>query len=228
MPGKSLSGICDYELSEKFMRLTILLKQAMLTAALSGFVIFAALLLGLTPKDSKEDSPILIQDSPVLLMENAAAFLNQKQISVGSQVRLKIPVIGVDSSVISVGLTPEGAMETPKKPDEVAWFNLGSRPGENGSAVMAGHYGWKNNVPAVFDNLHKLNVGDKIFVEDENGTIVTFIVREMRTYGKDEAAMDVFGSSDGKGHLNLVTCTGDWNSAEKTFSQRLVVFADKE
>jgi LPXTG-site transpeptidase (sortase) family protein len=119
-------------------------------------------------------------------------------------------------------------MDVPKGPNEVAWFDLGPRPGENGSAVIAGHYGWKNNVPAVFDDLHKLRKGDKIYFEDEKGAITTFVVREIRTYTKDEAAPDVFGSSDGKAHLNLVTCTGAWNEAEETRSERLVVFTDKE
>jgi hypothetical protein len=53
-------------------------------------------------------------------------------------------------------------------------------------------------------------------------------VRELRTYGPDEYASAVFRSSDGKAHLNLITCEGTWNSAQKSFSNRLVVFADKE
>ena len=57
---------------------------------------------------------------------------------------------------------------------------------------------------------------------------ITFVVREIRTYGKDESAHDVFGSSDGKAHLNLITCMGVWNKTEKTRSERLVVFTDKE
>lgn len=142
--------------------------------------------------------------------------------------RLKIPVIGVDSAVIPVGLTSDGAMGVPKGPAEVAWFNLGPRPGENGSAVIAGHYGWENNIPAAFDNLHKLHKGDKISIGDENGVVTTFVVRETRIYGKDEIAPEVFSSSDGKAHLNLITCAGVWNKAEKTRSERLVVFTDKE
>lgn len=36
-------------------------------------------------------------------------------------------------------------MDTPKSPFDVGWFRLGKRPGENGSAVVSGHYGkWKN------------------------------------------------------------------------------------
>lgn len=119
-------------------------------------------------------------------------------------------------------------MDVPKGPNDVAWFNLGPRPGEIGSAVISGHYGWKNNIPAVFDNLHKLRKGDKVYVEDKNGATITFVVRELRTYDQNEDASDVFGSSDGKAHLNLVTCTGTWNKAQKSYSKRLVVFTDKE
>jgi len=32
-------------------------------------------------------------------------------------------------------------MDLPKERANVAWFNLGPRPGENDSAVIAGHYG---------------------------------------------------------------------------------------
>lgn len=81
---------------------------------------------------------------------------------------------------------------------------------------------------SVFDNLHKINKNDEIFVEDENGTVITFIVREIRKYHKDEAVPDVFSSNDGKSHLNIITCTGVWDKAENTRSERLVIFTDKE
>ena len=120
-------------------------------------------------------------------------------------------------------------MDVPKERANVAWFNLGPRPGENGSAVIAGHYGrWKNGKGSVFDNLHKLRKGDKIYVEDENGVIITFVVRESRRYDPNASVGDVFGSNDGKAHLNLITCEGVWDKVSKTYSKRLVVFTDKE
>ena len=226
MPDKFLSGICGYEFFAKYMRSKILSKRALLIVVPSGFVLFTALLLNFIPKDST-------QGSSALLIENVAASSSQKQASVGlpalpagKPARLKIPVIGVDSAVIPVGLTSNGAMGVPKGPAEVAWFNLGPRPGESGSAVIAGHYGWKNNIPAVFDNLHKLRKGDKIFIEDEKGMTITFVVRKIRIYGKDEVASDVFGSNDGKARLNLITCAGAWNKEKKTFSKRLIVFTE--
>ncbi len=137
-------------------------------------------------------------------------------------------MIGVDAVVGHVGLTSDGAMDVPKVPADTVWYKLGPRPGENGSAVISGHYGWKNNTPAVFDNLHALKKGDKIYVEDEKGATITFVVRGSRRYDPKTDASDVFGSSDGKAHLNLVTCEGTWNKSSKTYSKRRVVFADKE
>jgi LPXTG-site transpeptidase (sortase) family protein len=143
-------------------------------------------------------------------------------------IRLKIPKINVDAAIEHVGLTPDGSMGVPKGPSDVGWFDLGPRPGEKGSAVIAGHEGWKDGIKAVFDDLHNLVKGDKIYVEDETGTTTIFVVRELRIYGQNDDASDVFSSIDGKAHLNLITCEGVWNKAEKSYANRLVVFAYKE
>lgn len=149
------------------------------------------------------------------------------QPTVGLPTRLIIPRINVSASVEYVGLTADGAMAVPKGPSDVAWFSLGVRPGEKGSAVIAGHEGWKNDIPAVFDDLSKLQKGDEVYVEDETGATATFVVRDIRTYGENGNASDVFISNDGKAHLNLITCEGIWNAAKKSYSNRLVVFTDK-
>jgi LPXTG-site transpeptidase (sortase) family protein len=147
----------------------------------------------------------------------------------GLPVRLRIPAINVDAAVKSLGLTPQGNMDIPNGPDDVAWYNLGNRPGENGSAVIAGHYGtWKNGKGSVFDNLHKLIKGDKLYIEDEKGVTITFVVRESRSFEPNADAEEVFGSDDEKLHLNLITCEGIWNKDSKSYSKRLVVFTDKE
>lgn len=146
----------------------------------------------------------------------------------GRPIRLKIPAIAVDAAVESVGLTPDGAMDAPKEPADVAWFNQGPRPGKNGSAVIAGHFGWKDGIPAAFDKLSALQKGDKIYVEDEKGAVTTFVVRELRAYDPNADAGNVFNSSDGKAHLNLITCEGLWDAGSKSYSKRLVVFTDKE
>lgn len=142
---------------------------------------------------------------------------------------LKIPVISVDSAIEYVGVTPSGDMDVPKNPDDVAWYKLGVRPGENGSAVIAGHFGTlKNGKGSVFDNLYKLRKGDKVYIEDDKGVITTFVVRESRRYEPNADATAVFISNDGKPHLNLITCEGVWDEVSKSYPTRLVVFTDKE
>lgn len=160
---------------------------------------------------------------------NSGEFANTTEIiGEGLPTRLTIPKSNVTASIISVGVTSDGAMDTPKGPNEVAWFNPGPRPGEVGSAVISGHYGWKNNIPAVFDTLHLLQKGDKVYIKDESGATVIFIVREVRTYDENADATNVFTSNDGKAHLNLITCGGVWNKDTKSYSERIVVFTDKE
>lgn len=163
------------------------------------------------------------------VIAKAAILSAPEPASQGFPVRLQIPKIRVDAIIESVGLTSQGAVDVPKGPINTAWYNLGPRPGETGSAVITGHYGvWKNGTPTVFNNLSKLRKGDKVYVKDKKGTTLTFSVREIRKYDPSADAQDVFISNDGKAHLNLVTCEGLWNKASKSYPKRLVVFTDKE
>jgi len=158
-------------------------------------------------------------------VKNVAPSVRAKR---GLPVRLTIPKINVNAVVNHVGLTSDGAVDVPKDASTVAWYNLGPYPGEKGSAIIDGHFSWKNNLPAVFDNLHKLKKGDKLFVEDAQGIITTFVVRELKTYGEKQNASAIFNANDDKAHLNLITCQGVWNKAKKSYSDRLIVFTDKE
>ncbi len=158
---------------------------------------------------------------PVIVKEEAT-------ISYGLPVRLVIPAIKVNAAVDYVGLTDSGDLDTPEIPSNVGWYKQGPRPGEVGSAVIDGHFGLSDNKSAVFDDLHKLRKGDKILSRDKAGISTTFIVTRTKTYKPTDDATAVFRSTDGKAHLNLITCQGDWNESQESYSTRLVVFADKE
>lgn len=169
-----------------------------------------------------------VQSDPVPAIVHPATLQKTIEVSFGFPVRLKIPRIKVDAAIDNVGLTPEGELGSPTNPDNAGWYDQGPRPGEEGSSVIDGHFGYKDNVPAIFDNLHTLQEGDMLFVEDERGTTLTFVVRKLQIYKQNDNYSDVLASIDGKAHLNLITCAGDWNKELKSYSTRLVVFADKE
>ncbi len=75
--------------------------------------------------------------------------------------RLLIPRLNIDASVLPMGLTTAGAMESPKTKQDTGWYSLGVRPGNIGSAVIAGHLGLEYE--AVFGKLHLLAAGDTFF-----------------------------------------------------------------
>ncbi len=158
---------------------------------------------------------------------NVASLLGQTNFS--QPLQLKIPSINVNAAIEQAGLTPSGAVGVPKGIANVAWFNLGPRPGEKGNSIIVGHYGWyKNGTPAVFNNLSKLKPGDKLYVQDSKGATITFVVSKLKIFDSNEDASGVFSSDDGKAHLNLITCEGVWDKIQKTYSNRLVVFTDRE
>ncbi len=144
----------------------------------------------------------------------------------GLPVRLQIPVIGVDSAIEDALITPDGRMDVPAGSVDVAWFALGPHPGQVGSAVIGGHYGIQNGVPFVFYDLNKLKVGDNLYVIDDEGKTLTFVVRSTKSFNRNDDATPVFTSDDGIAHLNIITCEGIWNQVNGTYPLRLVVFTD--
>lgn len=198
-------------------------RRTLFIGAIAGFIFFLTLFLDLI---SQNNSAPIIEDA-IAPSKQEKANAGLPALPVGRPVRLKIPGINVDAAVEHVGLTSDGTMNIPKNPDDVAWFMLGSRPGEKGSAVIAGHYGWKDGKASVFDDLYKLRKGDKLFVEDDKGVTISFVVRESRRYDPKADASDVFDSNDGKSHLNLITCKGVWDKVSQSYSERLVIFTDK-
>jgi len=142
--------------------------------------------------------------------------------------RLLIPAIGVDANIQSVGLSwkNDGTMGIPTNFTDVAWYNLGPRPGMPGSAVIAGHLDGKNVKEAVFYDLDKLNPGDLVEVIDRAGETSRFQVIETKTYEHDATTTDIFSNDASKMRLNLITCTGGWIKDKKMYDKRTVVFTE--
>lgn len=183
-------------------------------------IALVALLFG--PLSSFVDN--VFYDPSVAQKQIQDAVSSSKNDRKGLPARLKIPKLNVDAAIEYVGLTPEGAMEVPKNTTNVGWFNLGPRPGEKGSAVIAGHFNGENGEAGVFANLYKLKAKDKLYVEDDRGTLTTFSVRESHTYNPGYAE-EVFSLNDSV-YLNLITCDGVWDGVIKSYSKRLVIFTD--
>lgn len=143
----------------------------------------------------------------------------------GLPVQLRIPAIGVDAYIEHVGLTEDLAMGVPSKTENVAWYKLGYRPGERGTAVIAGHLDTVTGAPAVFWRLESLEPGDEITVRGLDGIRRRFIVESRARYLYDEAPVQrIFGPAEAP-RLALITCQGAWDRANRNYSHRVVVYA---
>ncbi|HET7628490.1 MAG TPA: class F sortase [Bacillales bacterium] len=113
-------------------------------------------------------------------------------------------------------------MGTPKKWENVAWYKLGAKPGEKGSAVFAGHVDSKSG-PAVFFNLKDLKKGD--LVKNEKGVTLIFQVYDKHAYPRNDAPLQrIFGYTSVQ-VIRLITCTGNFNYEAHTHKKRLTVSA---
>jgi len=137
--------------------------------------------------------------------------------------RLVIPRIGIDAIIQSVGRDSHGAMASPSSLDVVGWYRQGPSPGSVGDAVIAGHFGLPSQ-PAVFRNLHLLRPGDAVHVIWPDGRTAEFRVETADVVDAKAHPAGLFARS-GPARLSLITCTGDWDQALASYTDRLIVTA---
>jgi sortase (surface protein transpeptidase) len=155
----------------------------------------------------------------------SAAFASTSAAPVSPPVRLQVPAIGVDSTLMPLGLTADGSLEVPPSGFPAGWFTGGPKPGEVGPAVMAGHVDWGGS-KGVFYDLRSLKPGDRITVTRADGSTVDFAVVSVQQFPKDAFPTDaVYGDLDHPG-LRLITCGGSFDRRARSYVDNIVVFAD--
>ncbi|WP_010529381.1 class F sortase [Lentibacillus jeotgali] len=138
---------------------------------------------------------------------------------------IQIDSIGVDSVVEGVGLMENGEMAVPEDFRITGWYEQGAKPGERGSAVIAGHVDDKTG-PGVFFDLEDLQKGDEVEVLNDKGDKLVFEVVDKQVFPMDDAPVkDIFGYTSRR-MLNLVTCTGPFDESRGGHIDRLVVYTE--
>lgn len=141
-------------------------------------------------------------------------------------VRLRIPSIGVDTSLESLGLGAQEELLPPADFDRAGWFVGGTVPGDVGPAIIAGHVD-SPTAPAVFLRIGELARGDEVVVDLSNGTSVAFSVTEtVQTPKATFPTSDVYGPTP-RAELRLITCSGGFDDGTGHYLDNLVVFATR-
>ena len=139
--------------------------------------------------------------------------------------RILLPKLGVDAPIVLLGVLPDGAMESPSKPLDVAWYTFSAKPGQPGNVVMSGHVDFVNYGPAVFARLDEMRLGDEVAVQLENGAILKYLVQSVDEYVEAEAPVrEIVGPTPNEA-ITLITCSGTFDPRNRTYDKRLVVRA---
>jgi LPXTG-site transpeptidase (sortase) family protein len=141
-------------------------------------------------------------------------------------VSLTIPLIGVKTQLMTLGLDSDGTMQVPPLTEAAVagWYTGSPRPGAVGSAIIVGHIDSQSG-PAVFYRLDELRRGDDVYVKRADGTTAEFRVTSVQTYLKDQfPTQRVYGPTP-DAELRLITCGGVLNPVTHHYLSNIVVYA---
>ncbi|MGH3151353.1 MAG: class F sortase, partial [Streptosporangiaceae bacterium] len=143
---------------------------------------------------------------------------------VSAPVSLTIPLIGVQTNLITLGLQSNGQLAVPPTTSVAGWYTGSPRPGSVGSSIIVGHID-SHKGPGVFYRLNTLTKGDKIYVKRADGTLAEFSVTSVQQYLKDHfPTEDVYGPVP-DAELRLITCGGAFDYATRHYLSDIVVYA---
>ncbi len=140
---------------------------------------------------------------------------------------IRIPVIGVDSTLQRLGRNPDGSVQVPREWGRAGWYAGGARPGQPGPAVVLGHVDSRSG-PAVFFRLHELRPGDAVIVERRDGSVARFRVDRVERHPKDRFPTDEVYFPTLEPTLRLVTCAGAFDRSVGHYRDNLIAFATLE
>ncbi|GAA3242597.1 hypothetical protein GCM10017691_46810 [Pseudonocardia petroleophila] len=171
-------------------------------------------------------APVAAPAAPAPAAPATTAVVPPAVVAPAEPASVAIPSIGVRSDLLHLGLAADGSAEVPEDYALAGWFREGGRPGGRGPTVLLGHVDSRDG-PAVFYRLRDLGPGDVVEVATGDGTVARYAVDRTEQVPKDEfPTFAVFGAT-ADDVLRLVTCAGDFDRGERSYTDNLVVHATR-
>jgi hypothetical protein len=174
------------------------------------------------PASTIEPSPLadLVQPAGNLLFDP-----DTDAVTSGPQpIWVDIESIGVaGAGVRDVGVQTNGELEIPTA-SEVGWYRWSPSPGHAGSAVLAAHIAY-NGTDGVFRHLDDVDVGARVTIGYDDGSVRDFEIVELSQYPKDKLPFDRIFAKDGEPVVALVTCGGTFNGTLRSYDDNVVAYA---
>jgi hypothetical protein len=180
-------------------------RSALFSSLLSGIVV-ASVTLGSASAATKPNRPASI-------------------VPAGWPKVLAIPRMGVAHAPIEYNAFSSAKdIDAPFRWGDVAWYDRGPRPGDQGRASIYGHLDSYTG-PAVFYHLKYLRKGDIVKVSYKGGRTLSFKVQWSHLYPNNRLPTNfLYGRTTQRG-LSLITCGGFFHRDGTGYDHKLVVYA---
>lgn len=136
---------------------------------------------------------------------------------------VSIPAIGVKGPLTKTGIEKDRTLQVPEF-GKMSWYTGSAKPGDPGPAAILGHVDTREG-PDVFYRLHELSRGDRIVVGTRDGDKLTFVVDRLEQHRKDRFPTEKVWLPGSEPQLRLITCGGDFDRAERSYRDNIIVFA---
>lgn len=159
---------------------------------------------------------------------------------VADPVSVSIPKLAAVSTLMDLGRDPathELQVPPVETPEVAGWFagdkievdGDETKPGQRGSAVIAAHVDGltptgEKGQPGLFKQLATLVPGDEVFVDQDGGNRLRFVVESVESFNKDAFPTERVYLADDAIRLNLVTCGGPFDEGSGHYVDNVVAF----
>ncbi|MGZ3144478.1 class F sortase [Lentzea chajnantorensis] len=194
-------------------------KRALIAATAAALLIAGLLAAGLLLPSG--------DDGPAAQPAAQPAAAQPPTTSAAAPVEVRIPALGARSTLIPLGLNPDGTAEVPPldQPLQAGWYKHGPAPGDTGPAVLLGHVDGHGQ-PGIFHDLAKLKSGDRVEVVRHDTSTATFAISRVDRVPKDRFPTDTVYGETTTPQLRLITCGGAFDSATGDYGDNVIAYAD--
>jgi hypothetical protein len=202
-------------------------RPAAVAALLAGLLAVSICARGLATASGTAHRAVPVGRAPLVPVprgKRAAVPGPSATVAVARPTQLIIPVIGVRTRLIRLGLSRGGALQVPASAAVAGWYTGSPRPGAIGAAVIAGHIDSLAG-PGIFFRLRLLHPGNRVYVRRADGSVAVFKVTSLHLYPKARfPAAAVYGPVP-DAQLRLITCGGTFDQATGHYLSNVIAFA---
>lgn len=142
----------------------------------------------------------------------------------GRPVAVRVGSVGIEASMVPLGLEPTGELEVPEDFDQAGWYRHGPLPGDVGPAVVAAHVDSYRG-PAAFFRLSEVRPGDGIDVEYADGTVLRFVAERVERHSKEAFPTERVYRNVPHPELRLISCGGEFDRSARSYRDNIIVWA---